>query len=209
MTEDVGGHQRPGRRRAMVVVMSGPSGVGKDAILERMAELKYPFHFVITATTRAPRPGEVEGVNHYFVDRARFQELIDTNELLEHAEVYGNMYGVPKQQVRDALAAGQHVMIRVDVQGAARIRQLVADALLIFIMPPTLVSLQQRLEDRGVDAIEAITVRRSRAIDEINEATWFDHSVVNHDQRLDDAVRDVIGIIDREAERNPPRVFVL
>lgn len=193
----------------MVVVMSGPSGVGKDAILERMAELKYPFHFVITATTRAPRPGEVEGVNHYFVDRARFQELIDTNELLEHAEVYGNMYGVPKQQVRDALAAGQHVMIRVDVQGAARIRQLVADALLIFIMPPTLVSLQQRLEDRGVDAIEAITVRRSRAIDEINEATWFDHSVVNHDQRLDDAVRDVIDIIDREAERNPPRVFVL
>ena len=189
--------------------MSGPSGVGKDAILERMAELKYPFHFVITATTRAPRPGEVEGVNHYFVDRARFQELIDTNELLEHAEVYGNMYGVPKQQVRDALAAGQHVMIRVDVQGAARIRQLVADALLIFIMPPTLVSLQQRLEDRGVDAIEAITVRRSRAIDEINEATWFDHSVVNHDQRLDDAVRDVIDIIDREAERNPPRVFVL
>ena len=76
-------------------------------------------------------------------------------------------------------------------------------------MPPTLVSLQQRLEDRGVDAIEAITVRRSRAIDEINEATWFDHSVVNHDQRLDDAVRDVIDIIDREAERNPPRVFVL
>lgn len=193
----------------MIIVLSGPSGVGKDAILERMAELGYPYHFVITATTREPRPGEVDGVNHYFVDRARFQELIDTDELLEHAEVYGNMYGVPKQQVRNALAAGQHVMIRVDVQGASRIRQLVSDALLIFVMPPTLRSLQVRLEDRGVDAVEAITVRRSKAIDEINDAPWFDYTVINHDDQLDDAVQEMIGIIDRESEHNPPRVFHL
>ncbi len=193
----------------MIIVLSGPSGVGKDAILERMAELGYPYHFVITATTREPRPGEVDGVNHYFVDRARFQELIDTDELLEHAEVYGNMYGVPKQQVRNALAAGQHVMIRVDVQGASRIRQLVSDALLIFVMPPTLHSLQVRLEERGVDAVEAITVRRSKAIDEINDAPWFDYTVVNHDDQLDDAVQEMIGIIDRESEHNPPRVFDL
>jgi guanylate kinase len=198
-----------GKRRPMVVVLSGPSGVGKDAILERMAEQKYPYHFVITATTRAPRPGEVDSVNHFFVDRLRFQELIDTDELLEHAEVYGNMYGVPKQQVRDALAADKHVMIRVDVQGAARIRQLLKDALLIFIKPPTLQSLQERLEDRGVDALEAITKRRSRAIDEINDSEWFDFSVVNHDDKLDDAVREVIAVIDNESEREPPRIFNL
>ncbi len=191
----------------MIVVLSGPSGVGKDAILERMAELEYPYHFVITATTREPRPGEVDGVNHYFVDRSRFQELIDSEELLEHAEVYGNMYGVPKQQVRDALVAGRHVMIRVDVQGAARIRQLVKDALLIFIKPPNLQSLQVRLEERGVDALEAITERRSKAMDEINDAEWFDYSIVNHDDRLDDAVREVIGVIDCESEREPQRVF--
>lgn len=193
----------------MIVVLSGPSGVGKDAILERMAELEYPHHFVITATTRDPRPGEVDGVNHCFVDRARFQELIDTDELLEHAEVYGNMYGVPKQQVRDALAAGRHVMIRVDVQGASRIRQLVSDALLIFIMPPTLDSLQMRLEERGVDALEALTIRRSKAIDEMKDASWFDFTVVNHDDKLDDAVREVIGVIDDESGRDPPRVFDL
>jgi guanylate kinase len=193
----------------MIVVLSGPSGVGKDAILERMAELKYPYHFVITATTRKPRPGELDGVNHYFVDRKRFQELIDSNELLEHAEVYGNMYGVPKQQVRDALADGRHVMIRVDVQGAARIRQLVKDALLIFIMPPDLKSLQSRLEDRGVDALEAITERRSKAIDEMNDAEWFDVSIVNHDDQLDEAVREVINVIDAESERDSPRDFDL
>ncbi|MBT3942692.1 MAG: guanylate kinase [Chloroflexi bacterium] len=193
----------------MIVVLSGPSGVGKDAILERMAELDYPYHFVITATTRDPRPGEVDEVNHYFVDRPRFQELIDSDELLEHAEVYGNMYGVPKQQVRDALAEGRHVMIRVDVQGAARIRQLVKDALLIFIKPPNLQSLQERLEDRGVDALEAITVRRSKAIDEIADSEWFDYVVINRDDRLDDAVNEVIGVIDSESEREPPRVFKL
>lgn len=198
-----------GKRRPMIVVLSGPSGVGKDAILERMAELKYPYHFVITATTRKPRPGELDGVNHYFVDRKRFQELIDSNELLEHAEVYGNMYGVPKQQVRDALADGRHVMIRVDVQGAARIRQLVKDALLIFIMPPDLKSLQSRLEDRGVDALEAITERRSKAIDEMNDAEWFDVSIVNHDDQLDEAVREVINVIDAESERDSPRDFDL
>ncbi len=193
----------------MVVVLSGPSGVGKDAILERMAELKYPYHFVITATTRQPRLGEVDGVNHYFVDREHFQKLIDSNELLEHAEVYGNMYGVPKQQVKEALTAGQHVMIRVDVQGAARIRQLVKDVLLIFIMPPDLQSLQARLEDRGSDTPEAIIERRAKAINEINDAEWFDISVINHDDQLDEAVRQVINVIDTESERDPPRNFDL
>ena len=198
-----------GKQRPMIVVLSGPSGVGKDAILERMAELEYPYHFIITATTREPRLGEVDGVNHYFVDRERFQKLIDSNELLEHAEVYGNMYGVPKQQVKEALMAGRHVMIRVDVQGAARIRQLVKDVLLIFIMPPDLQSLQARLEDRGSDAPEAIMERRAKAINEINDAEWFDVSVVNHNDQLDEAVQQVINVIDTESERDPPRNFDL
>lgn len=195
--------------RPMIVVISGPSGVGKDAILERMAELEFPYHFVVTTTTRDPRPGEADGVNHYFVDQSRFQYLIDEDELLEHAEVYGNMYGVPKEQVRNALTAGRHVMIRVDIQGAARIRELVQDALLIFIAPPSLESLQSRLEDRGVDAREAITVRRSQAIEEIANSEWFDYTIVNYDDHLDDAVNEVIHVIEKESERQPPRIFNL
>ena len=119
------------------------------------------------------------------------------------------MYGVPKEQVRNALTAGRHVMIRVDIQGAARIRELVQDALLIFIAPPSLESLQSRLEDRGVDAREAITVRRSQAIEEIANSEWFDYTIVNYDDHLDDAVNEVIHVIEKESERQPPRIFNL
>lgn len=193
----------------LIVILSGPSGVGKDAILERMAELDYPHHFVVTATSRPPRTGERDGVNHHFLTRPQFRQMIEHGEFLEWAEVYGNLYGVPRRQVADALARGRHVMIRVDVQGAARIRQLVPDALLVFILPPDLETLHRRLVARGLDPADAIAARGDIAVHEMWESEKFDYTVVNEDDALDEAVREVIEIIEAESRRDPPRAFDL
>lgn len=190
----------------LLVVISGPSGVGKDTIIERMAELGHDHHFTVTATTRDPRPGEVEGVNHHFLSREQFQDLIRGNGLLEWAEVYENYYGVPKQQVRDALAKGRHVIIRVDVQGAKRIRELAPKALLIFIMPPSLDALRNHLKKRGVNSDTEMERRMESAAHEMEQADWFDYSVVNHEDDLDRAVKEVTEIIRRESQQKPPRL---
>jgi guanylate kinase len=189
----------------LIVVISGPSGVGKDTLIERMAALGHDLHFTITATTRLPRPGEKEGVNHYFVTKDEFFNMVAKQELLEWAQVYGNYYGVPKQQVRAALKKGRHVIIRVDVQGARRIRQLVPEALFIFVVPPSLDILRGHLIRRGVNSSEDIERRLSAAKLEIAEADAFDYKVLNEEDRLDDTVAEVATIIDRESRRNPPR----
>jgi guanylate kinase len=188
-----------------VVVISGPSGVGKDTLIERMAELGHRHHFTITATTREPRPGERDGINHHFVSRDEFINMIASDELLEWAEVFGNYYGVPRQQVRDALARGQHVLIRVDVQGARRLRELLPGALQIFVMPPSRSVLRKRLKERGVNSAEDMKRRLKAAQGEIQEAGLFDYVVVNEEGRLDDAVREVSEIFAKESRRQPSR----
>jgi guanylate kinase len=193
----------------LLVVISGPSGVGKDTIIERMSEIGHNHHFTVTATTRAPRPGEVEGVNHHFLSREEFQDLIRNNGLLEWAEVYGNYYGVPRQQVRDALASGRHVIIRVDVQGAKRVKELAPEALLIFIMPPSLDALRSHLATRGVNSGEEMEQRMESAEHEMRQAQWFDYTVVNHEDELDIAVRRVTEIIRNESLRVPPRLAAI
>jgi len=142
----------------LLVVVSGPSGVGKDATLERMEELGYPFHFVVTATTRPRRSNEVEGVDYHFVSEQEFAEMLEKNELLEHAIVYGQHKGIPKQQVREALASGKDVIMRIDVQGAATIRELVPEAVFIFLTASSEEELVRRLEetqDRDTRRLEA------------------------------------------------------
>jgi len=193
----------------LIVVISGPSGVGKDTLIERMAQLGHGHHFTITATTRAPRPGEREGVNHFFVTQDSFFKMVAANELLEWAQVYGNYYGVPKQQVRGALARGQHVIVRVDVQGARRIREVLPEALFIFVTPPSLETLRAHLVKRGVNSPEDIERRLSAAKQEMAEADRFDYRVLNDEGQLDETVAEMAKIIDWEANREIPRKIVL
>ncbi len=190
----------------LVVVISGPSGVGKDVMIDRMIESgRLGFHFTITNTTRDPRPGEKDGVNHFFVDVDDFVNLIAADDLLEWAQVYGNYYGVPKQQVCDALDAGKHVIIRVDVQGAKRISEIIPGALLIFIIPPSLDVLKKHLKNRGVDSEAEMTKRLVAANEEISQASLFDFTVTNEEGHLDKTVDSVVEIIESESHTIPPR----
>ena len=190
----------------IVVVISGPSGVWKDVMIDRMIESdRIGFHFTVTATTRDPRPGEKDGINHHFVTVDDFVNLIANDDLLEWAQVYGNYYGVPKKQVRDALTAGNHVILRVDVQGAKRLSEIILEALLIFIIPPSLDVLNSHLEKRGVDLEVDMTKRLVAANEEISQARLFDFTVTNVEGRLDDTVNQVVEIIESESQRIPPR----
>ena len=182
----------------LLVVLSGPSGVGKDAVLTRMRELGQPYHFTVTATTREMRAGEVDGVDYIFVARSEFRRMIDAGELLEHAEVYGNLNGVPLDQVADAMSSGRDVMVKVDVQGAATIRRLAPDALLIFLTAPSIDELEERLRRRMTESPDALAVRLATARAEIAEAPRFDYIVVNRNDRIDDAVRDIESVVERE-----------
>ena len=187
-------------------MISGPSGVGKDVLIEGMACRGLNYHFTVTATTRDPRPSEREGINHHFMSVGEFRGAIDEDELLEWARVYGNYYGVPKQQVRDALTDGKHVIIRVDVQGALRIKELAPEVLMIFIHPPSMEVLQQRLARRGVNSKSDIETRLSAATDEIDQSQAFDRQVINREGMLDTAVNDVIEIVFAESRKVPPRI---
>ena len=190
----------------LVVVISGPSGVGKDVLIEGMAGRGLDYHFTVTATTRAPRPGEEEGINHHFLSVDEFERAIRDDELLEWARVYGNYYGVPKQQVRDALSQSKHVIIRVDLQGALRIKELAPEALMIFIHPPNMEVLRERLERRGVNSEADIATRLDSAAAEIEQSVAFDRQVVNREGKLESAVEEVIEIVYKESHRVPPRM---
>lgn len=189
----------------LLVVVSGPSGVGKDAMLALVREQRPEVFWAITATTRAVRPGEEHGVHHLFHTREEFLELLERGELLEHAEVYGNLYGVPKAPVREALAEGRDAIVRTDVQGAASIRALAPDALLIFVAPPSLEELERRLRSRDTESAEETALRVETSRQEMRDAAWFDAVVVNETGGLEDAAQETIAVIERERKRVPPR----
>ena len=192
----------------LMVVISGPSGVGKDAVLERMRSSNVPYHFAVTATTRPKRDSEVDGLDYIFVEGDEFQSMIRNDELLEWAEVYGNPYGVPKSPVRDALARGQDVILKIDVQGADNIRRLVPGAVYVFLAPPDMSELAQRLTRRRTESADTLKVRLATAATEMEEAEKFDYVVVNRTGRLDQAVEEINSIIRRERGR-PGRVQII
>lgn len=189
----------------LLIILSGPSGVGKDAVLSRMRERGSKVHFTVTATTRAMRPKEQDGIDYIFLTREEFTGLQVTDGLLEDAEVFGNYYGVPKSQVTDALARGQDVILKIDVQGASTVRSLCPEALFIFLAPPDRDELTRRLRERNTESDEAFELRLRTASAELEKAQQFDYVVVNHTNGLDQAVIEIEEIIDREKHRVPPR----
>jgi guanylate kinase len=193
----------------LLIVISGTPGAGKDSVLQRLKERENPFHFVVTATDRPPRPGEVHGEDYFFVTTEEFEAMIENDELLEHARVYGQHKGVPKQQVRQALASGKDVVMRIDVQGAATIRNLVPGAVLIFLTASSEEDLVHRLRKRGGDSPEQLEERIATAREEMKRLPEFDYVVVNRDGALDRAVDDVLAIVRAEHCRAKPRMVEL
>ena len=192
------------RTKGHLFVLSGPSGVGKNAVLSRLKKLGRPYHFTITATTRRMRPGERDGVDYIFVTREKFERMIEAGDLLEWAEVHGNLYGVPKSQVTEAWERGLDVILQVDVQGAATISRIMPDATLIFLEPPDMRSLERRLRVRDTESESEFRTRLETAYKEMEEARRFDHVVVNHDDRIDDAAYTIDKIIRTNAGRKIP-----
>ncbi|HAX24320.1 MAG TPA: guanylate kinase [Chloroflexi bacterium] len=179
-------------------VISGPSGVGKDTIIDQL-RLRLPdFYFAVTATTRPRRPGEIDGVHYFFITPAEFRRHLDDGEFMEHAEVYGNLYGVPKSGVRAALRTGRNAIIKVDVQGAATIRALTGDAIMIFLMPTDMEALTRRLWTRKTDARNAVLQRIDTATNELSCVDQFDYRVFNEEDQVDRAIDDIMAIFAAE-----------
>jgi guanylate kinase len=189
----------------LLVVVSGPSGVGKSTIVAELARRHPQVVPIVTATTRAQRNGEIDGVHYHFTSRDAFADLRDRGGLLESAEVHGNLYGTPIDQVRGILAAGRDAILTIDPQGARQVRERVPDALLIFVMPPSMEDLTQRLRGRGSESEASLERRRTDAERWIAQSGDYDHVVVNETGRPAEAAAQIWEIIYTEARRDPPR----
>ncbi len=196
-------------RQPLLIIISGTAGAGKDSLIQHMKQRGSPFHFVVTATDRAPRLGEVHGVDYFFISTQEFTRMIEQGELLEHAVVYGQHKGIPKRQVQEAMASGKDVVMRVDVQGVATIRQIAPEAISIFLTASSEKELERRLRARGGDSAEQLQRRVATAREEMRRLPEFDYVIINHDGALDRAVDDVLAIIRAEHCRTKPRVVRL
>ncbi|MBT8211519.1 MAG: guanylate kinase [Acidimicrobiia bacterium] len=192
-------------RRGRLMVVSGPSGVGKTSVVNGLAS-RHAFRFSVSTTTRAPRPGETDGIEYHFVDRVEFERRIAADELLEWAEYGTNLYGTPRSWVEERLRNGDDIVLDIENRGAAQIRSSFPDAVLVFVAPPSLEALEQRLRDRGDTSEEDVQRRLSVAAEQIEEAaTLYDHIVVN--DNLSDAIGAVVDILaaplDDSSEETP------
>ena len=192
-----------------MMVVSGPSGVGKDAVLTRLRERRYPVHIVVTATTRAMRPTERDGVDYIFLDEATFERKVAEDGFLEWAMVYGNRYGVPKDQVSDALASGKDVIIKADVQGAETMKRLNPEAVFVFVAPPSMEELERRLRDRRSEPTVDLKRRLETARLEMERLPMFDYVVVNENGAIDEAAQALEAIMRAERWRYPRRRLAL
>ena len=197
-------HRKIAGKRPLLIVLSGPSGAGKDAILTRMKELDYPLQYITTVTTRSRRARERDNVDYHFISMERFQKMVTDNELLERANVYGNWYGVPKQPVKQALDEGQDIIVKVDVQGAASIKKILPQAVFIFLMPSSMEELALRLKQRHTESPFDLALRLKTAEEEIKHLPLFDYMVVNKQDEIDLAVSQIKAIITAEKCRVNP-----
>jgi guanylate kinase len=192
---------------ALLVIISGPSGVGKDTIIDALRDRpRSPdYHYVVTCTTRQPRPGEIPGLSYQFLTEDEFRALDEAGELLESAEVHGNHYGTPRREVSDALVAGHDVILKIDVQGAAAVKERVPDALLVFIVPPTLEALFQRLRSRATETADELEIRQRNAAIELARQGDYDRVVVNETGEIARTAAEIEAIIEQEKRRNTDR----
>ncbi len=191
--------------RPLLLVLSGPSGTGKDAVLARMKELDYPLEYIVTVTTRPKRSNERDNVDYHFVSRESFQKMIEHENLLEWANVYGNRYGVPKQAVKEALEKRQDTIVKVDIQGAATIRKLLPQAVLIFLVPPSMPELATRLRERDTESAADLALRLKTAEEEVKNMSLFDYVIISKRDGIDQVVSDITAIITAEKCRVTPR----
>lgn len=195
--------------KPLLIVLSGLSGVGKDTVLAGFRKSGLPAVISVSATTRARRAGEKDGIDYHFVSSARFQELIDTDQLLEWAVVYGNRYGIPREPVRKALKSGKDVIVKIDVQGAATIKKKVPQALLIFLVTLSLEELERRLKKRRTETAAELKIRLKTAKKELKTIPMFDYLVVNRQGEIERTVADIKAIITAEKCRVTPRELVI
>jgi guanylate kinase len=191
--------------KPLLIVLSGPSGAGKDTILSRMKKSGYPVEFITTLTTRPRRPKEKNKVNYHFVSVETFHQMMKNNELLEWANVYGNWYGVPKEPVKRSLDQGRDVIVKVDIQGATTIKKILPQAVFIFLMPPSTEELNIRLKRRHTESPSDLALRLKTAEAEMKKLPLFDYVVVNRPDEIDLSVSEVEAIITAEKHRLNPR----
>jgi guanylate kinase len=196
---------KPPRKHGLLFVLSAPSGAGKDSVIHALKEQGMDFHVVSSVTTRAPRPGESEGNPYHFVSKETFEHMTAHDELLEYANVHGNWYGQPKQQIKEYLLAGRDVLLKIDVQGGATVRRKVPDAIFIFLVPGSLEELVQRLTDRQTETESERQLRLRNAQNELAQRTNYDYIVENRQGHLAEAVDNVRAIILAERCRTNPR----
>jgi guanylate kinase len=195
--------------KPLLIVLSGLSGAGKDTVLDGLRKSGTPFYFSVSATTRAPRPGEKEGRDYFFVTKEHFQEMIAANEMLEWANVYGNLYGRPREPIRQALQKGQDVIVRIDVQGAAAYKKMLPGAVAIFIATPSIEELEKRLKKRRTESAAELELRLKTAEKELDQMGIFDYCIFNRENELERTVADVKAIISAEKCRVAPREIKL
>ncbi len=191
--------------KPLLIVLSGPSGAGKDAILSRMKKSGYPARFITTVTTRPRRAREKNNVDYHFVSVESFQKMLKNKELLEWANVYGNWYGVPKAPVKQALAKGQDTIVKVDIQGAATIKKIIPQAVFIFIAPPSMGELVRRLKQRHTESPFDLALRLKTAGEEMKKLPLFDYVVINRQGEIELVVAEIEAIITAEKQRVKPR----
>lgn len=193
--------------QGVLLVLSGPSGAGKGTICHKLREKRNDLSYSVSATTRAPRKGEVDGKDYFFITIDRFKEMIANDEMLEYAEIYGNYYGTPKPYVMNILDQGKDVVLEIDPQGALQIKKHFPDAVFVFIVPPSLDELTKRIYNRGTDSEEVIKRRLSAATSELEYASKYDYIIVNDE--VEKATNKVSNIIDAERNRAVRTFFIV